>query len=64
MFKGENDRVKLLLLYSGLEDEDKLVRAAAGALAMLSFEKEVCLKITTVSHYTHSPDLFLTWCLT
>ena len=48
MFKGENDRVKLLVLYSGIDDDERLVRAAAGALAIISHDPEICQKITTV----------------
>lgn len=45
-----NDRLKLLVLYSGEEDE-RLRRAAAGTLAMLTAEQpELCARIpTTVS---------------
>ena len=49
MFLGENDRVKLMLLYSGDEEDARIVRAASGCLAMLSNNVEVCQKITTVS---------------
>ena len=51
MFEGENDRVKLLTLYCGDEGEDGdplLVRAAAGALAVLSHSEKVCKKIIEV----------------
>jgi hypothetical protein len=48
-FHGENDRVKLLVLYCGMEDDAKLVRAASGALATLSCDQVVCQKIITVS---------------
>lgn len=51
MFEGENDRVKLLTLYSGISDEDDdplVARAAAGALAMLSHSEKICQKITEV----------------
>lgn len=44
LFKGENDRVKLLVLFSGLEDE-KMARAASGALASLTFDPEICHKV-------------------
>jgi hypothetical protein len=46
-FQGENDRVKLLVLYCGTEDDVKLVRAASGALAVLSYDKTICHKIIT-----------------
>ncbi|KAK2185884.1 hypothetical protein NP493_219g00021 [Ridgeia piscesae] len=45
-FEGENDRVKLVVLFSG-EDDEPLVRAAAGCLAILSSERAICHKITT-----------------
>ncbi|XP_030045516.1 protein unc-45 homolog A isoform X2 [Microcaecilia unicolor] len=44
-----NDRLKLMVLYSG-EDDEKLQRAASGALAMLtSLLPELCIKITQVT---------------
>uniref|UniRef100_UPI00358FD432 protein unc-45 homolog B-like n=1 Tax=Myxine glutinosa TaxID=7769 RepID=UPI00358FD432 len=44
-----NDRLKLLVLYSGEEDE-ALARAASGALAMLTASRvELCTKMTTVT---------------
>ncbi|XP_038051819.1 protein unc-45 homolog B-like isoform X2 [Patiria miniata] len=46
-FLGDNDRVKLLVLYCGEEDE-ALVKAAAGALACIAHQKEVCDKILKV----------------
>ena len=46
-FLGDNDRVKLLVLYCGEEDED-LAKAAAGALACLADYQEVCSKILQV----------------
>ena len=48
MFLGENDRVKLMLLYSGDEEDGRLVRASSGCLAMLSNNVEICERITTV----------------
>lgn len=48
LFLGENDRVKLMLLYSGDEEDGRLVRAASGCLAMLSGNEDICKKITTV----------------
>ncbi len=54
-FKGENDRVKYFVLMSSsdeIEDEEdvQMVRACAGALAIMSYkDKEICGKITTVS---------------
>ncbi|KAL5014688.1 hypothetical protein ScPMuIL_008958 [Solemya velum] len=47
LFEGENDRVKLFLLYC--QDEDPLiVRAAAGGLAMLASSPKICQKILDV----------------
>uniref|UniRef100_A0A665VEQ6 UNC-45/Cro1/She4 central domain-containing protein n=1 Tax=Echeneis naucrates TaxID=173247 RepID=A0A665VEQ6_ECHNA len=47
-----NDRLKLLVLYSGEEDE-RLRKAAAGTLAMLTAEQpELCTRITgTTTHW-------------
>lgn len=40
-----NDRLKLLVLYSG-EEDDRLRKAAAGTLAMLTAEQpELCARI-------------------
>ena len=49
-FHGENDRLKLLFLLCG-EEDIALVRAASGAVAMLTadLDKELCHKLTTVS---------------
>jgi len=49
MFHGDNDRVKLLVLYSGMLDDERLVRAASGALAMMAHDRVISNKITTVS---------------
>lgn len=48
LFKGENDRVKLMVLYSGDGEDEGLVRAAAGALAMISNDREIAHKIPVV----------------
>lgn len=50
-----NDRLKLVVLYSGEEDE-RLRRAAAGTLAMLTAEQpELCTRIPgTVSTRPHN----------
>uniref|UniRef100_A0A3P8W5A8 Unc-45 myosin chaperone A n=1 Tax=Cynoglossus semilaevis TaxID=244447 RepID=A0A3P8W5A8_CYNSE len=47
-----NDRLKLLVLYSG-EDDERLRKAAAGTLAMLTVEQpELCTRIPeTTSHW-------------
>ena len=47
-FEGENDRVKMFLLYCTDEDV-AIVRAGAGGLAMLSDSATICHKIITVS---------------
>jgi len=49
MFHGENDRVKLLVLYSGMLEDERLVRAASGALAMIAHDRVISNRITTVS---------------
>ena len=51
MFEGDNDRVKLFTLFCGDEDE-KVIRAASGALAILSTSEVVCRKILEVN-YSH-----------
>lgn len=48
LFEGENDRVKLLTLYCGDEEDPKLVIAAAGALAVLSHSEIICKKVLEV----------------
>ncbi|XP_063406665.1 protein unc-45 homolog B-like isoform X1 [Mytilus trossulus] len=48
LFEGENDRVKLLVLYCGDEDDPLLVRAAAGSLAVLTHSEIVCKKVLEV----------------
>lgn len=54
-----NDRLKLVVLYSGEEDE-RLRRAAAGTLAMLTAEQpELCTRIPgTVSIHAHELFIF------
>lgn len=47
-FLGDNDRVKFVLLLSGETEDEKLVLAASGTLAILSSEREICGKILTV----------------
>lgn len=57
MFQGENDRVKLLVLYSGMFDDEvdeRLIRAASGALATLTCDRAICHKVTTVSRAAFS----------
>ncbi|XP_071854047.1 protein unc-45 homolog B-like isoform X2 [Apostichopus japonicus] len=46
-FKGENDRVKLLVLFC-FEEDTKLVAAASGCLACLTRDEEICSKIFKV----------------
>lgn len=61
-----NDRLKLLVLYSGEEDE-RLRKAAAGTLAMLTAEQpELCARIpgtvrspSSVQHSHHFKVLFI-----
>lgn len=55
LFEKENDRVKMLLLYSADEDVPT-AKAAAGALAILSSSLIVCQKIVTVNSWV---DLLL-----
>jgi hypothetical protein len=47
MAEGENDRVKMMVLFAGEEDV-ALVRAASGALTFMSANPTLCKKITTV----------------
>lgn len=49
----DSDRLKLLVLYTG-EDDERLRKAAAGTLALLSGEKpELCARIpSTVSCFS------------
>ena len=47
-FEGENDRVKMFLLYC-TDDDIAIVRAGSGGLAMLSDEPKIAHKIITVS---------------
>ncbi|KAH3710054.1 hypothetical protein DPMN_069520 [Dreissena polymorpha] len=50
-FEGENDKVKFFTLMCG-DDDDKIVRAAAGALAVLTADSDiVCKKITQVTKW-------------
>ena len=54
LFEGENDRVKLFTLLCGDEDE-KVIRAASGALAVLTTSELVCRKILQVLLYVVMP---------
>ena len=47
LFEGDNDRVKLFTLLCGDEDE-KIIRATSGALAVLSTSEIICRKILQV----------------
>ncbi|KAK3759084.1 hypothetical protein RRG08_010697 [Elysia crispata] len=47
LFEGQNDRVKIMVLFAGEEDE-ALVRAATGSLAILSSRSTLCEKIVAV----------------
>ena len=48
MCEGENDRVKMMVLFAG-EEDSALVRAATGALAFMSSNVKLCEKIVQVS---------------
>ncbi|GAB1600206.1 protein unc-45 homolog B-like [Argonauta hians] len=50
LFEGENDRVKLMLLFSSNEDEPTAL-GAAGALAILSSSAVVCKKVIEVKNW-------------
>lgn len=50
-YRGENDRVKLLVLYASEYDDPGLVRAASGAVAILARDPEICKKITKVRQF-------------
>ncbi|KAH9490560.1 Protein unc-45 B [Bulinus truncatus] len=47
MYEGENDRVKMMVLFAG-EENSSLVKAATGALAILSARPSLCKKIVQV----------------
>ena len=64
MFHGENDRVKLLVLYSGMLDDERLVRAASGALAMIAHDRVISNKITTVSSLNYVLKMYSILCWT
>ena len=55
IYEGKNDRIKLLVLLCGDDEEDKdLISAAAAALAILTgLSKKCCAKVFNVS-YTYS----------
>ena len=60
LFEGENDRVKFFTLMCGDEDE-KVQRAAAGALAVLTVDNAViCKKIIEVKYCSDSFFLYKT----
>ncbi|KAL3889632.1 hypothetical protein ACJMK2_001968 [Sinanodonta woodiana] len=50
LFEGENERVKLWTLYCGEEDQ-LLVRAAAGGLAILTSNLSICRKVIQVNQW-------------
>lgn len=53
-----NDRLKLLVLYSG-EDDERLRKAAAGTLAMLTAEQpELCTRIPETVGSPQLPSLY------
>jgi len=41
MFQGESDRIKLLVLYSGMLEDERLMRAASGDIAMIAHDGAV-----------------------
>lgn len=43
IYEGENDRTKFLFLL-GLEEDEATSEAAAGAIAMLTSESEICCR--------------------
>ena len=51
---SQTERLKLLVLYSGEMEDRKLVRAATGALAILTEREKICQQITT---YKSSMDI-------
>lgn len=59
-----NDKMKLLVLLCGEDDEDLQI-AAAGGLAMLTAaQKKLCTKLTKVVRRTHvTPDENTIFCL-
>ena len=61
-FEKDNDRVKMLVLFSG-EDEQGLVSAAAGCLAILSVKPIICQKIVTVSDLDLDDPKMWTCCI-
>lgn len=54
-FEGDNDRLKLMVLYCGEEDE-LVVRAATGALAMMTHNEKICKKVLEVETQTTSTN--------
>nr|KAG5698913.1 hypothetical protein BaRGS_006807 [Batillaria attramentaria] len=58
MFLGENDRVKMMVLFAGEEDQG-LVRAAAGGLAIMSSNPKLCEKITQVNQWLDVVQMIL-----
>ncbi|CAL1540162.1 unnamed protein product [Lymnaea stagnalis] len=50
LYEKENDRVKVMVLFSG-EDDEALVRAAMGALAIISSRPTLCQKIVQVKSW-------------
>ena len=49
--KPDNDRIKLLVLYCGEEDDLKLNLAASGALAQLTYSEKICERVLEVKSF-------------
>ncbi|KAK3087864.1 hypothetical protein FSP39_011661 [Pinctada imbricata] len=47
LYEGENDKAKLMLLFCG-EEDDLLIRAAAGGLAIITQNEKICRKIIKI----------------
>lgn len=57
-FEGENDRVKMMVLFAG-EDDVVLARAAAGGMAMMSSNPKLCEKMTKVKPWLDIVQMIL-----
>jgi len=56
--EGKNDKVKYLVLLCGDDEDVEVVKAAAGALAMLTSASE---KVDFLIHYNYNPYLLSTY---
>ena len=52
MHKEENDKIKFLVLLCNEDEDERVLRGAAGALAMMTYDKVICHKIVSVSTFT------------